>query len=73
MSNSSGWFIIGDHAFPDVVSKEIAYRIVDRIQRWKSASYFFVLMAAFLAVWLAIDLITPVLDRMKSNTEKSSA
>lgn len=66
MSRSSDWVGMGQYVFPAAIPIDTAKRIINSIENWKFTSELFLFLAGLLTVWLLIDVIAPVLDRMKS-------
>jgi hypothetical protein len=44
---------------------EIAKKVVDKRTLWDLGSKFFLFVAALLGLWIAIDVIAPVLERIR--------
>jgi hypothetical protein len=69
MASSSEWRGIGQYIFLKAVPFEMAIQIIKSIERWRAASELLLFLAGLLILWLAIDIIAPVLDRLKSQRE----
>jgi hypothetical protein len=64
-AKSDDWYAIGECVFVKAFPMEIAKKVVDKRTLWDLGSKFFLFVAALLGLWIAIDVIDPVLERIR--------
>jgi len=66
-AKSDGWYGIGDCIFIEAFPMKIADKLVEKKELWGSASKFLLFGAALLGLWIVVDTIAPVLERIKKD------